>query len=408
MSGLEVRLSTAHTQLTIGRVGQRDGELLLELTEEYREAALDLSPIRLPKATTPRLLRWSLRHPFGPLPGLLDDTMPDAWGQKVMDRHLAAAGISASTIIQRLAWLGSTTMGAITYHPADRDFGDPVAVDLAAAAHASTELISGQPEEVLEVIARAGGSPGGARPKLLVGIGPHGHLLTGEGDLPGGYTPHLVKFNAPGDSIHAAALEHAYLQMAKRAGITVPDSQLLTDGTGRRHLVVTRFDRATADGGFVRIHSATASGLLHASHLLPSSDYETLLRLTRRLTGDIRHVEQQLRRAMFNVMAHNRDDHTKNHGFILDGHGDWSIAPAYDLTHSAGAGGEHALTVNGKGRDISRADLMALGASSGLSDNAVVLAWDAVHTALSSWMELAAGAGVPERAAHHIKATHLI
>ncbi len=403
MTAVEAWFQTADAQVPIGRVGTAGGELLLELSDDYLASGLDLSPIRLPVATTPRLVRWPLRSAFGPLPGLLDDTMPDAWGMRVMDRQLAAVGISQPQVRQRLAWLGSTTMGAISYRPGSRDLGDPLDVDLAATAHAAAELVTGQPEQVLETLARAGGSPGGARPKVLVGIGPDDHLITGEGALPGGYEPYLVKFAAPTDGPHSGAVEHAYLQMAALAGIEVPAHRLLVDGEGRRHLAVARFDRERVDGELTRVHVATASGLLHASHLLPSSDYETLLRLTLRLTGDLRQGEAQLRRAIFNVLAHNRDDHTKQHSFILRS-GTWTLAPAYDLTFSHGAGGEHALSVAGRGTDITLEDLRALGRRASLRhvDDHI----EAVRSALGRWLELAAAAGVPEAEAARIATSH--
>lgn len=232
MTALEVRYETAEAQLSIGRVGAAGGELLLEFSQDYLDSDLDLSPIRLPVATTPRLLRWPLRADFGPLPGLLDDTMPDAWGMRVIDRQMAVVGSGQPSLLQRLAWLGDTTMGAISYRPGSRDLGDPIEVDLAITAHAAAELITGQPEAVQEALARAAGSPGGARPKVLVGIGPDDHLVTGEGMLPDGYAPCLVKFTAPTDSPHSGAVEHAYLQMAELAGIEVPAHRLLADRGG--------------------------------------------------------------------------------------------------------------------------------------------------------------------------------
>lgn len=403
MTTLEVWFETAEVQLPIARIGTAGGELLVEFSQDYLDSGPDLSPIRLPVATTPRLLRWPLRADFGPLPGLLDDTMPDAWGMRVMDRQLAGVGIRQPQLVQRLAWLGDTTMGAISYRPGSRDLGDPIEVDLAITAHAAVGLITGQPEEVLETLARAGGSPGGARPKVLVGIGPDDHLVTGEGALPDGHAPHLVKFTAPTDSPHSGAVEYAYLQVAELAGIEVPAHRLLVDGEGRRHLAVARFDREQVDGALERVHVATASGLLHASHLVPSTDYETLLRLTLRLTGDVRCGEAQMRRAVFNVLAHNRDDHTKQHSFVLRD-GGWGLAPAYDLTFSTGAGGEHALAVAGRGTGITIDDLLRMGQAAGLRQAADSI--DAVRTALGRWMEVATDAGVPEAEAARIAAFH--
>lgn len=388
----------------VAEIGVTRGELFVEFAVDFADAALPLSPLQL---QPPRgLHRWPSRSVFGPLPGLLDDSMPDAWGQKVMDRSLRGQGIARPTILQRLAWLGSATMGALTYHPTSRDDAGPVDVDLAETAAAAVEIVSGNPAEVLDAIAHAGGSPGGTRPKVVVGLTDDDTLITGEGALPDGYEPWLVKFAAPDDLGASGPVEHAYLAMARGAGLATVDARLLTDAAGRRHVAVRRFDRVGAGRQTARRHTSTVSGILHADHRLPSTDYESILRLTRRLTADQHAVEQTFRLAVFNVVAHNRDDHTKNVSYVLGLDGIWTLAPAYDLTWSAGAGGEHATAVAGKGRDVTRDDLLALARPAGLSVRAAGEVIDTVCDAVGGWPGFAHASGVDEMTARQVAADH--
>jgi serine/threonine-protein kinase HipA len=156
----------------------------------------------------------------------------------------------------------------------------------------------------------------------------------------------IVKFRARADDADAGAVEHAYHELARRAGLDVPDAWLVPSRRGRGWFAVERFDR-TPDGGHRHVH--TLCGLLHADHRLPSLDYVGAHAAVHRLTGDQRAVEQLFRRMVFNVVAHNRDDHTKQVSLRMEEDGRWRLAPAYDLTFSEGPGGEHSMAVAGRG-----------------------------------------------------------
>lgn len=393
MSRVNVRLEWGdEPTLDVATIAIDRGELLLEFSDDYLDAGLDLAPLRLPPA--PGVHRHPLGDPFGALPGLLDDTMPDAWGLRVMDSHLRQLGHPRPDVLQRLLWLGRSTMGALTHHPDSRANDRPLDVDLSETAVAAAAVISGDAAEILDVLQRAGGSPGGARPKIVVGMNQDGHLITGESELPSGYTGWLIKFAAPSDPEDHGLIEHAYLMMGRAAGIDTVDAVMLAGAAGGRHLAVRRFDRVGEGPATARRQAATVSGLLHADHRIPSVSYDTVLRLTRRLTNDQRDVTQMFRRAVFNVAAHNRDDHSKNTSFVMAPDGQWRLAPAYDLTWSAGPGGEHTTDVAGKGTNITRDDLLSLARPAGMDVGAAGTVIDDVMAAVSNWSEVAKASGL--------------
>jgi serine/threonine-protein kinase HipA len=162
-------------------------------------------------------------------------------------------------------------------------------------------------------------------------------------------------------------MEFEYAAAARVCGIEMPEARLFASSRGPGYFGVKRFDRVKVDGMARRVHMASVSGLLETSHRIPNLDYLVIAKLTLKLTGSIYEVERLYRLMCFNVLAHNRDDHSKNFAFVFDrGLSAWHLAPAYDLTLSAGMGGEHATTVNGKGASITQEDLVACGVRMGL------------------------------------------
>lgn len=255
-------------------------------------------------------------------------------------------------------------MGALTFHPAAPIDGNAIEdawpLDLDALASQGERLLEGSPEDVLPALLAAGGSPGGARPKVVAGVHPDGRLIAGSttaavtgrtAELPSGFRPWLIKFAAREDvsafGPDSGAVEMGWWHMARAAGLTVPDARLFQASTGSRWFGVERFDRH-GPGGRGRLHLHTLSGLLHASHRQPNLDYDALLQVTAQLTRDMREVMQAFRRMAFNAFAHNRDDHGKNIAFLMDDTGAWRLAPAYDLTFSAGIAGHHSMPFSGK------------------------------------------------------------
>ncbi len=356
MKKLEVRLTHGPgRERAIGQLAQSGRQVYFEYDDAFLRDPLWLSPFKLPPQ--PGLVEHR-DHDFGPVFGLFDDSLPDGWGLLLMDRFLQQSGSALAdvSVLDRLAFLGTRTMGALTYHPpSDPAEREDRILDLHEMARASEQVMKGTSQEVLPQLLRAGGSPGGARPKVLVGL--HGEsILSGEDDLPPGYVHWIVKFRAREDSADSGPVELAYSLMARDAGITMLPTRLFETAQGDRFFGVERFDRQ----GDRRFHVHTFGNLIHADFRIPSCDYRQLLEVTQILTRNHRDVLEAYRRMVFNVLAHNRDDHVKNFAFRLTDEGEWELAPAYDLVFAPGPGGEHSMTVAGEGRAPSRGHLLQM------------------------------------------------
>lgn len=378
---LEVRLEKKQgDDRPVGTLAEAGGRIYFEYDAHFLADPVWLSPFKLPPQ--PGLIEHRDRE-FGPLFGLFDDSLPDGWGLLLMDRFFQQQGIRPSEVglLERLAFLGRRTLGALTYHPpADSPEESKTALDLDTLAVASAEVLRGGASEVLPQLVRAGGSPGGARPKVLVGVRGE-ELISGESDLPPGFEPWLIKFPDEAKDRDAGPVEEAYARMARAAGIDLPPTRLFTTREGARYFGVKRFDRGP-DG---RLHVHTFGNLIHANFRLPSCDYRQLLEVTRVLTRRQRDVEQQLRRMIFNVLAHNRDDHAKNFAFLIDEIGEWTLTPAYDLNFAEGPGGEHTTTIAGEGKTVTRTHLLDLAEGAGVPEAAAAAMIEEVGSAVSAW-----------------------
>lgn len=368
------------------------GRLYFEYDPEFLQDPLWLSPFKLPPE--PGLLEHRDRD-FGPIFGLFDDSLPDGWGLLLMDRFFRQRSIDPRTVsvLDRLAYLGSRTMGALTYRPPthglDRDLQ---LLDLHELAQASDQVLRGTTDEVLPQLLRAGGSPGGARPKVLVGVRGD-EIISGEDELPSGFSHWIVKFSGQGDPEDAGAIELAYAHMAKDAGIDMPSIRAFDTPQGQRFFGVERFDRQDDQ----RFHVHTFGNLIHANFRIPSCDYQQLLHTIRVLTRDHRAVLEGFRRMAFNVATHNRDDHAKNFAFKMTHGGQWQLAPAYDLMVADGPGGEHTMTVAGEGRDPGRRELLAVAESAELSSQEVEPILEEVTEVVGRWRRYGEDAGVGRR-----------
>ena len=364
--------------------------IYFEYAPEFLDSGLHLSPFKLPLVGG---LAEHTDRAFGPLHGLFDDSLPDGWGLLLMDRHFRANGIDISgvTAIDRLAYLGTRTMGALTYHPEQEWKPDNRALDLLRLERNAHAVFSGAAKVVLPELMCAGGSPGGARPKVLVGLDEKGQsCLSGEGDLPRGFAHWMVKFASQEDARDAGPIEYAYALMAKCAGVTMPDVQLMTVKEGRttsRFFAVKRFDRGLESA---RHHVHTLGNMVYANFRIPSLDYADIFKVTRALTRDHRDVLALFRLMAFNVAARNRADHAKNFAFILDASTkDWSLAPAYDLTFSAGPGGEQSMSVAGEGKAPTKSQLITVAEQTGIRRRDAEAALGEVAAALAHWREFA-------------------
>lgn len=399
----------------IGCVVRREGAPYAEFeyAPDFIGCGIEPSPIEMPVAS--RVYKFpSLPYAsFHGLPGLLSDSVPDKFGNAVIDVWLKTQGRAPGSLspIERLCYTGSRGMGALEYRPSlfsEEDPNEALHVNqlaqLAAnvlqsrrAAHA--ELVPGIKKYA--PILRVGASAGGARAKALIGWNEAtGEVRSGQVALPSDFGYWLIKFDGlsgngdkEGDDAQGyGRVEYAYSLMAKAAGLDMMECRLWD----KCHFMTRRFDRT--EGG-QKLHAQTLGALAHFDFNDPLRySYEQAFRITRRLVNDIR-VEQELfRRMVFNVLAWNCDDHVKNISYLMNKSGVWSLAPAYDVCYAYNPNGDwtsgHQMSVNGKKTDIQIADLLAAGKVAGLSKRICLEIVDNVHTAVRDWMRFAAEAEV--------------
>ncbi|MBD0319814.1 MAG: type II toxin-antitoxin system HipA family toxin [Gemmatimonadetes bacterium] len=389
MRKLEVRLDWGDEELVVGTLAEQERRVYFEYDAGFLRSPLPISPFKLPP--NPGLSEHADRA-FAGVFGAFADSLPDGWGLLLMDRQFRSQGLDPRTLtaLDRLAYIGTRGMGALTYHPpAGTEEEQELRIDLDALARQAERVLEGSTEEVLPALRIAGGSPGGARPKVLVGVRDDGRIISGTSTLPAGFRHFLVKFGSKEDPADIGAVEAAYALMAASAGIGVPVTRLFETPYGR-YFGAERFDRE----GNRRVHMHTLGGLLHASHRVPSMDYEGFLRATLMLTRDQRQVEEAFRRMVFNVLAHNRDDHVKNFSYLMDRDGAWRLAPAYDLVFSHGPGGEHTMAVAGEAAQPAVRDMLRVAEACDVDQRRARQVIEQVQEAVRQWPGHARTTGV--------------
>ncbi len=373
----------------VGRLAQTPTDLAFEYDPGFIATGHALSPFNLP-------LRPGVQtRGRGRLPGLFDDSLPDAWGRRVMLEWFRQQGTPEHEVtpLAMLAFVGNHGMGALTYEPAQNPVEHPwtsVSLDALQAAALRAEQAG---EIDLDVLAGVGSSAGGARPKALIALAREGSQLplAGAGEIPTTHEAWLVKLDTSPDNSHGP-MEEAYARMARAAGVEMPETRLLETKRGgkvRRHFAVKRFDREGAE----RIHHHTLAGMMHVGG--GDLNYETFLRVTRRLTHDETEVWRALRRAAFNVLASNRDDHGKNHGFLYRDR-KWQLGPAYDVTFSSPQQiAERGMAILGERRAASVDNLLRLADNEGLDRRSAQGIIEQVRAGIARWREFADQARVP-------------
>jgi serine/threonine-protein kinase HipA len=400
---LTVRLNLPDRLVEIGTLAWSRDErrAYFEYSRAFLEAPLPLSPFNLPIAPG---LKAAPYQPFDGLHGAFNDSLPDGWGRLLLDQRLQKQGNDHRALgpLDRLAYVGITGMGALQYVP-DKTFGNSAssAVDLDWLANQAEQVQREVRTADIDSLQQIQGGSAGARPKIMIGLDAAKDSIVpdyGTG-LPAQYEPWMVKFRSKSDSEEIGAEEYAYSLMSSAAGVEVPESRLLKTRNGS-YFAVRRFDRLPKG----RIHIHTASGLLEADHRMPAIDYDTLLRVTRVLTRDERDVRQMFRRMIFNVLAHNRDDHSKNHAFRMDPNGSWHPTPAYDVTLSDGPAGEHSLAIAGEGKNPSHDHILKVAADASISKAEADEIRNAVRSAIAKWPEHASSAGLSRQRTSEIRA----
>ncbi|MCL2529937.1 MAG: type II toxin-antitoxin system HipA family toxin [Coriobacteriia bacterium] len=330
----------------------RDGRAAFEYSDSWLVDGFALNPLSLPLQKQVFLPK---DDPFEGVFGIFNESLPDGWGWLLVDRMLRERKIDPASLcrLARLAIVGSSGMGALTYQPKYVASDSKSLRNLDLLAEECALVLEAKQVESLDELFILGGSSGGARPKVLAEV---------EGE------PWIIKFPSSVDKSDVGLMEYEYSLAAKACGIEMSEARLFSSDKSSGFFGVKRFDRVSAGGVIRRIHMASVSGLMETSHRVPSLDYTTIAKLVLRLCSDMGEVQKLFRQMCFNVFAHNQDDHAKNLAFLFDrSEGQWSLSPAYDLTWSAGMMGEHATTVLGKGKDISKNDLLECGLVMGLT-----------------------------------------
>lgn len=342
-----------------------DHMVAFQYSDEWIKSGFSISPLSLPLNNNVFIPPEKCRDRFAGLFGVFADSLPDSWGELLLDRHLGTLGISRGdvTTLERLAYIGRSGMGALEYYPAkESDFNmDPAGLDYDQISKECEKVLSSKESDQLNVLYNLGGSSGGTRPKIL---------LTEDGK------DWIVKFPASMDPAISGKREYDYSLCAKACGIIMTETALVESSVCEGYFKTVRFDRK--DGK--KIFSITISGLLEADFRAPSCDYNTYMKLIRMLTRDNDKDKEQMYRVMcFNILTHNRDDHAKNFSFLYTNDDGWRLAPAYDLTYSDTYWGEQTTSVCGKGKDISEKELIKVGTEAGLTKASCIEYLNQIH-----------------------------
>jgi len=362
-----------------------------EWSQEALGSGLSLSPLMMP--CRPGLV-YAKHDPFSGIHPLFADSIPDGFGLRLMNRALSEAGYDLDEInpLQRLAWVGERGVGALTYKPVIDANKEPLLTTIFDAAVLASRAEEENFTDIPRQAIHAGGSALGARPKFWAAIGPDKTkvILGDQPKVATGFVPSLLKFAPSRGDKNEPFLEAACLDLANKHGVRAAHAQLLAHPSGAA-LAVERFDRRPTGE---RIHTQSVAALLGLNFREPSLDYSSLAKLVQKI-GGASDGERLYRQLCFNVALSIRDDHTKNFAFCMDSTGQWTLSPAFDLCPSTGFGlsQEHTTSLNGKGKNISRGDLLAYASSLSLSPQVAQEGIDNARAAATEFEAHAVGLG---------------
>lgn len=380
-------ITTAFVKIWGHRVGaiawdSQTGSGSFEFDPAFVNLNLNLSPLKMPVGKSQQRifsfpeLRQS--QTFKGLPGLLADVLPDKYGNALINAWLLQHNRSANSLnpVEVLCFIGERGMGALEFEPIiQKTPGRSSSLEISSLVEVSEQILSGRKdfsakldapdEKALFDILKIGTSAGGARAKALIAFNPKTkEVRSGQADAPKGFSHWIIKFDGVSDRQFGASsgygrVEMAYYLMAKDAGITMTDCELLKEN-GRAHFMTRRFDRLENNE---KVHMQSFCAMQHFDfNDITLYSYEQLFETMRALRLTYPEAEQMYTRMVFNVMARNCDDHTKNFAFIMEKDGTWKLSPAFDVCHAYRPGSDwvsqHSLSINGKRKDITKEDLI--------------------------------------------------
>lgn len=405
------------------------GHAVFQYTPEFAASGIALSPLVMPPSVAPYAFPELPRPAFKGLPGLLADSLPDRYGNALIDAWLARQNRDAASFnpVERLCYIGTRGMGALEFHPTllkatrrSRRVEIAALVDLANQVLSMREGMHGvlggaDDHDTLEEILRVGTSAGGARAKaVLAWNAATGEFRSGQVPADEGFTYWLMKFDGVSnnrdkelaDPQGFGLIEYAFFRMARDAGIDMADCRLHREG-GRSHFMTRRFDR-TEDGR--KLHMQSLAALRHYDfNAAGAYSYEQAIETIRLLDLPPVDIEQQFRRAVFNLLIRNQDDHVKNIAFLMDRSGAWRLSPAFDVAYAYNPSGawtsRHQMSLNGKRDGFDLEDLVAFGGVCGFKRRRALGVVSEIAERVRDWPTYADEAGVHEPDAERISGT---
>ena len=393
-----------------------------EYDKNFLKSGIEVSPLRMPLAGNIYEFPALVGEPFYGMPGLVADSLPDRFGNAVIEQWLMSLGKSLSdfTAIDRLCYTGKRGMGALEYVPASTDIKDiddninvKEMVRFASEVLTNREVISLKSDNNLTYaqLVQVGSSAGGARAKAVIAWNEKtGEVRSGQTQLGPGYEYWLMKFdNVSKNGDHGledkpeyTLIEYAYYLMAKNAGITMSECRIY-ESEGDHHFMTKRFDRVAGK----KLHMQSLGALAHISYQEPEAcGYELAAMYMKKLGITYKEIEQFYRRMVFNCIAVNQDDHVKNISFIMDRTGKWSLSPAYDITFSYNLANKwiraHQMTVNGKTMEIGLVDLLEAGNKMGIKERRCKDIISEVSASVAGFSVIAEQVGIKEETCEYI------
>ncbi|MCY4265057.1 MAG: type II toxin-antitoxin system HipA family toxin [Gammaproteobacteria bacterium] len=430
-------MTTASVELWGKRIGAvtwlaNQGIGIFQYTPEFVASGIELSPLQMPLQETPFQFAGLSKETFHGLPGMLADSLPDKFGNALINAWLANQNRVETSLnpVERLCYIGIRGIGALEYTPILT--GSPSKsgkVEIERLVALSNQILSDRENlaghltgkndaQDIKDILRVGTSAGGARAKAILTWNEQtGEFQSGQVEAKKGFSHWLIKFDGVvenKDKEHAdpkgfGRIEYAYHLMAIKAGITMMPCQLHEEG-GRAHFMTKRFDRTDAGG---KLHYQSLCALQHFDfNMAGAYSYEQVLQTIKSLNLPFEDIEQQVRRTLFNIIARNQDDHTKNIGFVMDREGEWRLAPAFDIAYSYNPKGlwtsQHQMSLGGKRTEFDSSDLIAFGEIADLKTRKIKTIIAEIIETVKQWPQFADQADVHDEQIAKIKSTHRI
>ena len=415
MTAAEVRLWGTK----VGTVSIEDGDKAakFEYDDDFIKRGVEVSPVMMPLNANVYSFPALSQQTFQGLPGMLADSLPDKFGNAVINKWLESQGRQPDSLdpVEKLCYIGRRGMGALEYFPVTyKGMDEKESINVDRLIRLASNILSKRKrwhveenESAMSQIIKVGTSAGGARAKAVIAWNEEtGDICSGQTNAGEGYGYWIIKFadvrnngdKEGADKGNPTVIEYAYHKMAVSAGIEMSECRLYEEN-GRKHFMTRRFDRIKENGE--KLHMQTLGAMAHFDYNIPGIySYEQAAAVMRAIGLGQKDIEQLYRRMVFNIFARNQDDHVKNISFLMDKNGEWSLSPAYDVTYAYNPWGKwtgsHQMTMNGKRDEFEPEDFLACASSMSIKREKARSIMEEVRAATGKWMEFAEESGLPE------------